>query len=220
MFSAPLYFMIKKKLIIFDLDGTLVNAYPAIIRSFNYAMAKLGYPKQKDSVIRRAVGWGDQNLLKPFVAPGGLSKAVSFYRQHHKTALLEDSRLFPEARSLLEYLKNKGYKLAVASNRPEKFSRILIKHLKIDTYFDYVLCGDKLKRGKPHPEILNRIMRKLGIPIRQAMYIGDMTVDAQAGRRAGVDTFIVTTGSSTKSEIRKEKPYRIISSLKEVFKYL
>jgi len=62
------------KLIIFDLDGTLVNAYPAIIKSFNYTMQKLGYPKQSNLNIRRAVGWGDDNLLKPFLNSKDLKK--------------------------------------------------------------------------------------------------------------------------------------------------
>jgi len=59
--------MRRIKLIIFDLDGTLVDAYPAIISSFNYTMQKLNYPVQDVLTIRRAVGWGDENLLRPFI---------------------------------------------------------------------------------------------------------------------------------------------------------
>jgi phosphoglycolate phosphatase len=114
---------------------------------------------------------------------------------------------------LLAGLKSKGYKLAVASNRPTFFSRILIRHLGLKQYFNYVLCADKLKKGKPHPEILNQIMRKFSLTPRETLYVGDMVIDAQAGRRAGVRTLIVTTGSSSRHEIKKENPYRILKNI-------
>lgn len=198
------------KLVIFDLDGTLVNAYQAIAVSFNHTMHCLKYAIQKDKVIRRAVGFGDEFLLRPFVKRPDLKKALKIYRQHHKISLVRYSRLFPRVKELLWYLKIKGYKLAVASNRPTRFSRILLRHLKLTGYFDYVLCADKLRNRKPHPQILNRIMRKLSVKPKETVYVGDMTVDAQAGRRAKVITVMVTTGSSTKKELRNEKPSYII----------
>jgi phosphoglycolate phosphatase-like HAD superfamily hydrolase len=210
----------KIKLIIFDLDGTLINAYPAIIKSFNYTMQKLNYPKQDDLSIRRAVGWGDKNLLKPFIDPRDLKKGLFIYCRHHKTALLKGSRLFPRVKMILRYLKNKGYKLAVASNRPTIFSLILIRHLGLGKYFDYVLCADKLKHGKPYPEILKKIMQRFNVASRQALYVGDMVIDVQAGRRAKIKTIIVTTGSSTKQEINKENPYRIIRRIAELAKFV
>lgn len=206
------------KLIIFDLDGTLIDAYTAISSSFNYVMKKMGYPKKSALVIRKAVGWGDGNLLKPFVSKQDLKSALSLYRRHHKASLIKYSKMLPHAGKVLRQLKKNNYKLAVASNRPTKFSLILIRHLKIEKYFDYFLCADKLKQGKPHPEILHKIMRKLSVKPSQALYVGDMVIDAKAGRRAGVKTIIVTTGSSGIAEIRKEKPYRIIRNINLLLK--
>lgn len=208
------------KLIIFDLDGTLVDAYPAIIKSFNYTMRMLKFPRQSALIIRQAVGWGDENLLKPFIKRQDLKKALLIYRRHHKSALLKGARLFPRADKILTYLKNKGYKLAVASNRPMHFSWILIRQLGLEKYFDFVLCADKLRHIKPHPEILNRIMQRFSRERKDTIYIGDMTIDAQAGRRAGIKTIIVTTGSSTKAEIKKENPYRIIPKISDLLKIL
>jgi len=212
--------MKNAKLIIFDLDGTLVDAYPAIMRSFNYTMRRLGYPLQSALVIRQAVGWGDENLLKSFIKIKDLKRALSVYRNHHKTALLKGARLFPGVVKLLVGLKNKGYYLAIASNRPSRFSGILIRHLGLTGYFDYVLCADKLRHIKPHPEILEKIMQRFKAKPTETLYIGDMTIDAQAGRCARVKTIIVTTGSSTKLQIRKEKPYRILKRIGELVKIL
>jgi len=208
------------KLIIFDLDGTLVDAYRAIIRSFNFSMQKLNYPQQDDLTICRAVGWGDENLLKPFMNLKDLKKALILYRRHHKTALLKYSRLFPNVEMILRQLRDKGYRLAIASNRPTKFSWILIRHLGLSRYFEYVLCGDKLKHGKPHPEILNKIMQRFSVKPAETLYVGDMAIDAEVARRARVKTVIVTTGSSTVFEIKKENPYRIIPRITELLKIL
>lgn len=208
------------KLIIFDLDGTLIDAYSAITKSFNYTMRRFHYPIEGSCVIRRAVGWGDKNLLRPFIKPKDLKKALTVYRRHHSKSLLQYARLFPFVKTILADLKKRGYKLAVASNRPTMFSLILMKHLNLQRYFDYVLCADKLKHIKPHPDILNTIMKKLSFLPAETLYVGDMVIDAQAGRRAKVKTVIVTTGSSSQQEIRREKPYRIIPKLKDVLMVL
>jgi len=201
------------KLAIFDLDGTLVDAYEAITRSFNYTMKKHGYPPQGPLVIRRAVGWGDQNLLKPFVKKSDLHKALYVYRQHHRLSLLKYSRLIKGAARTLDYLKHKNYQLAIASNRPTPFSRLILRHLKLDMYFTSVLCADKLKHGKPHPEILQMIMRRLKVRPRETIYVGDMPIDAKAARRAAVKAIIVTGGSGEKNAIRAEKPYLVIRDI-------
>ena len=205
--------MLDIKLVIFDLDGTLVDAYAAIESSFNYVMRKLGEKPQSADTIRRAVGWGDANLLKPYVSKINLKRALSLYRNHHKHSLLRYSRLYPHARGLLHQLQAENYKLAVASNRPTEFSLILLKHLGLIDYFDYVLCADKLKYGKPHPQILNKIIKRFTFKKSQVLYVGDMAIDAQAGRRAGVKTVIVSTGSSSNRQIKEEKPFKVISSI-------
>ena len=194
------------KLVIFDLDGTLIDAYSAINCSFNFVMGKLSLKPQSSETIRRAVGWGDKNLLKPFVERQNLARALDLYRSHHKNSLLKYSKLYPNVKKLLRCLKKNGYKLAVASNRPTKFSLILLRHFKIKEKFDYILCADRLRFGKPHPLILNTIIKKFSLEKAQALYVGDMSIDAQAGRRAHVNTVIVTGGSSSLSEIKKE-PY-------------
>lgn len=202
------------KLVIFDLDGTLVDAYDAIIDSFNYMMKKLHLPAVDPLTIRRAVGWGDMMLLSPFIRNNVLGKALEIYRPHHKISLMKKSHLIYGARGILKYLKARGYKLAVASNRPSEFSKILIKHLKIDNFFDFMLCGDQLKKGKPDPEIIIKIMDFFSVSKKQTVYIGDMIVDVQAAKRAKVNSVAVLTGSSSEEEIKREKPNYIFKDVR------
>lgn len=208
------------RLIIFDLDGTLVDAYPAIIDSFNWTMKALKLPLWDALTIRRAVGWGDKNLLRPFTKKETLNKALMVYRRHHQKALSQKTRFLPGAKKLLVTLKKKGYRLAVASNRPTKFSHIILRHLKIKKSFDYILCADKIKRAKPYPDIILRILKKLTIKPTEAVYIGDMTVDVQAGKRAKVKTIAVLGGSSTRKELARLKPYKIINNIRHVAEIL
>jgi len=177
-------------------------------------MEKCGYDRQPPVTIRRAVGWGDRNLLKPFVKKSDLDKALAIYRRHHREALLKHCRILKTGRAILSYLKDRGYLLAVASNRPTVFSRLIIKQLKLGKYFSYMLCGDKLKKGKPHPEILQKIMQRLKAGPQQTLYVGDMPIDAQAARRAGVKSVVVATGSASIRQLRLEKPYLVLRDLR------
>ena len=204
------------KLIIFDLDGTLIDAYPAITSSFNYTMRAVGMPQQPAEVIRRAVGRGDRNLLAPYVKAAAVDRALRVYRRHHAGALRAHTRLYPSVKSLLAGLKKRGIILAVASNRPTKFSLIVLRHLGIRRYFDAVLCKDAVRFGKPHPLMLNMLMRRFKAGPRDTMYVGDMAIDGEAGRRAHVKTVMVTTGSSTRGELGKYRPFAIVGRVKDI----
>ncbi|MFH1655749.1 MAG: HAD family hydrolase [Candidatus Omnitrophota bacterium] len=208
------------KLIIFDLDGTIVDAYDAIIDSFNYTMKKLDLSPIDPLTIRRAVGWGDARLLSPFLNRKIVKKALKIYRPHHKVSLRKKSQLIPGARNILKYLKKKGYKLAVASNRPSAFSKILIRHLKIDKFFDFVLCADQIKKGKPNPEIINKIMKLFSVSPQQTAYVGDMIVDVEAAKAAKVKSIAVLTDSSSRKEIESKKPNYIFKNITYIKKIL
>ena len=206
----------KVRLVIFDLDGTLINAYPAVERSINYVLKKAGCDPVDTETIKRTVGWGDRHLVETFTGPEKINKAIVLYRRHHKKALEKDTTLLPGAKRLLQILKKNGYKLAIASNRPAVYTNIVLEYLDIKKYFDRVLCGDKSARPKPHPDIILELLEKFGLKKSESLYVGDMTIDMQTGKRAGVKTVIVTTGSSTREDILKLKPFKVISNVYEV----
>jgi phosphoglycolate phosphatase len=207
-------------LVIFDLDGTLIDAYNAIYRSLNYTLRTLGYQRQKEQVICRAVGWGDRNLLKPFVKKRDLDRALAVYREHHIGSLRSGARLYPGVRRLLRTLRKRGYTLAVATNRPTRFSLELLRLLGIRSFFDAVLCGDKVRKWKPDPEILRLIMKRLHTLPAHAVYVGDMFIDMRAARRARVHPLAVTTGSSTRAELAQEQPELILPAVVNLLRYL
>lgn len=209
--------MDKIKMVAFDLDGTLVDAYPAIVESVNHALMTLGLVQQSVDVIRRAVGHGDLELLKAFLpAKDDGQEAVRIYRNHHPEALRRGASFLPGGKELLEHLSRQGYILAIATNRPSPFTHVILEHLKMESYFETVLCADQVARPKPAADILTTLMHRHDVTPDEMLYVGDMTVDARAGRAAGVRTVIVTTGSSSREEIQQEFPYRMVDGLGEV----
>lgn len=217
--GAVLWPRTYKKFFIFDLDGTIINAYPAIVSSFNFTMLQMGLRPQKADVIKKHVGWGDINLLRPFVPKALLKKAVVIYRRHHAVSLLRKAQLMPYARRFLSFLAQKKVKMAVATNRPTRFSRLVLRHLRIEYFFDKVLCADRLKYAKPNPLVLNLLVKHAKVPKNEVIYIGDMVLDIQTAKRAGLDVLIVATGSSQIAEIKKEKPTYLVKDLKEAFRF-
>ncbi|OGX07951.1 MAG: hypothetical protein A2Z88_04740 [Omnitrophica WOR_2 bacterium GWA2_47_8] len=203
----------KLKVIIFDLDGTIVDAYWPIFKSFNHVMRELGLPLKEDSIVRRSVGWGEKVLFKPFVGERDLDKALKIYRRHHIRALKSGVKFLPGAKAVLEFLAKRNYILTVASNRPTYSTRIIARRLKMEKYFKYIICADKIKKFKPHPGLLQNILKKFSVSPSQALYVGDMALDVQTGRRAKVKTVAVLTGSSTRKEISRDKPFKIIRNV-------
>lgn len=208
------------KLIIFDLDGTLVNAYRAIEKSLNFTLKKLGYPEVNISRVRQAVGWGDENFIKNFVNKEDLEKGLKIYRQHHKYSLIRYSKVIPKVRKILEILRNKNYKLAIASNRPEKFTNLLLNHLNLKKYFDLIACAKNEKEIKPNPKILLKVIKRLGIKKNEAIYLGDMTIDVYAGKNAGIKTVALLGGSSSRKELTQARPFKIIPKFSDLLNLL
>ncbi|MBF0330446.1 MAG: HAD-IA family hydrolase [Candidatus Omnitrophica bacterium] len=206
------------KLVIFDLDGTLVDAFPAIADSINHMLLKMGYPKQSLRVVKRAVGWGVDSLVNSFVLEKEREEALALFRAHHDVRLRKKIKVLPGVKALLPFLRKHGCILAVASNRPEKFCRIILKAVGLDQYFDHIVCGDMVKRPKPAPEMVNVILRKSRVQAAEAVFVGDMTVDVACGRAAGVMTVAVTTGSCTVKELKAGKPDVLARRISDVRK--
>lgn len=206
----------KIKLIIFDLDGTLVDAFSAVTKSLNHMFRAIDYPRVDRDTVKRKVGWGETSLIRSFVDEKDLPKAVRIYRKHHREALKHGVKFLPGTRRLLKSLTRQGYTLAIASNRPSRFTHIILRVLEVKPFFSKVICADQAGEKKPHPAMLKEILLELDFRPSESVYIGDMTIDVQAGRRARMKTIAVMTGSSTREEVEKHKPHKIIEKISDV----
>jgi len=206
---------LMEKIFIFDLDGTIIDAYDAIVESMNYTLQRLNYPAADALLITRSVGAGNDGLMRAFFREPDVPTAREVYRQHHKTHLTGRIRLLPGALDLLQSLKKQRKILAVASNRPADTALLLLETLEITGLFDRILTGEEVPRPKPAPDILLALLREFRCLPEEALYFGDMTIDGKTGAAAGVKTVLVATGSSTRQEIEAERPFLVIGSLPE-----
>jgi phosphoglycolate phosphatase len=207
-------------LLIFDLDGTLVNTLEDITASLNFTLQKMGRPPVPLDRVRQYVGDGIEMLMTR--ALGGrdelLADAIGVYKVHHSRNLVARSRLYPQVKETLEYFK--ALPMAVFSNKTLEFVQPLVENFGIARFFRMVLGADAGLPLKPAPDAILHIMKALGVPKEETVMVGDGTTDMEAGRAAGVITCSVTYGFRSEDELRKTGPdyvIRALSDLKELF---
>jgi phosphoglycolate phosphatase len=202
--------------VLFDMDGTLVDSYPAIAASVNHVRSLYGLPPLTVAKVTRHVGRGAGWLLEKTIGTGDAAANVAAYKEHHPSVLREGTRLLPGVRETLFALKQRGPKLGICSNKPVPFTRELLAILGIADAFDVVLGPEDVAAPKPAPDMLLEAMARLGVSPAQVLYIGDMTVDIQTARAAGVTVWVVATGTDTAEKLDAAGPDRRIGSLAEL----
>lgn len=185
----------KIRLIIFDLDGTLVDSSVDITNALNHAIVPYGLDKLTVEKTVNLVGEGLTRLVEKLlgdertdIKPAVLERFLAYYTEH-----LSDYTIpYPGVRETLEKLGE--YRKVVISNKREALSKRLLADLRLLQYFDAVLGSDSVKERKPSPEPVLKIMSLLSINPKEAMIVGDSTYDINAGRAAGVTTVAVSYG--------------------------
>ena len=200
--------------VIFDFDGTLADSYGAIAASVNHVRAHHGLKAMTVDEVKRFVGRGPDYLLTHTVPGGDLAADVTCYRAHHPSVLIEGTRLLPGAMEVIETLHRAGKRLGLCSNKPRVFSQQLLRHFGIADRFSVVLGVEDVARPKPAPDMLLAAIARLNVPREHVLYVGDMTVDIETGRAAGVTVWAVTTGIQTAAQLSTAD--RVIASLTEL----
>ena len=184
------------RLLVFDLDGTLVDSKVDLANAVNVAIESFDLPPLPHPTIYSYVGDGASALMrralpkeKAGLLPEVLDRFLEYYRRH----LLDTTRAYPGVVGALR--KWAGiYRMAVLTNKGEAMSREILSGLSLDGYFFEVRGGDSFATKKPDPEGLLHIVRGAGVEAREAVMIGDSRNDVQAGRAAGTVTCGVTYG--------------------------
>lgn len=185
----------KIKLIIFDLDGTLVDSSVDIANAMNYAIAPYGLDEISVERAKQMVGEGVTRLIEKMVAeeraeirPAVLERFIQYYSDH----LADFTLPYPGVVEALEGLQN--YKKVVLSNKREGHSKRLLDMLGLSRFFDAVLGSDSVEERKPSPKPVFQILRMFSVAPEEAVIVGDSGFDIEAGRTAGVKTVAVTYG--------------------------
>lgn len=203
-------------LIIFDLDGTLIDSKADIAASVNAALSQEGFPTLPPTTIQGFVGRGLSNLIQDTLGrprEEEVKRVARAFWNHYMEHLLDETVLYPGVISFLE--KTSDRDRAVVTNKPYEFSKKILEGLKIDRHFRWVIGGDSLPVQKPSPEVFQPIFndfeeKPLGI------IIGDSQIDIDCGKAAGLLTCGVTYGYRDRGEIIAAKPDFIVDRFEEL----
>jgi len=210
-----------KKLIIFDLDGTLINTIADLGACTNYALEKLGYPTHDIESYKFRVGNGINNLFRRALPEGEKTdenvlrvrrEFIPYYNAHNTDL----SRPYPGMVELLEALQTEGILLAVASNKYQEATTKIIGELYPSIRFSAVLGQREGINIKPDPQIVFDILQATGVDKADVLYVGDSGVDMQTGLNAGVETCGVTWGFRPRTELEPFHPQHIVDSVEEL----
>jgi phosphoglycolate phosphatase len=205
--------------VLFDFDGTLADSFAAIASSTNHVRVSYGLPPMAEAAVRAYVGYGLDNLMADLVPNAPVEEAVGRYREHHATVMFTQTHLMPGAAEAIPELARRGYKLAVCSNKRVEFTRQLVRSLGLDAYFSCVLGPDDVAgRAKPDPAMLLEGLTRLKVSAADAVYVGDMVVDVQTARAAGVEVWVVSAdGTGTFTPVEGDpRPDRVLTSLSDL----
>ena len=209
------------RVLIFDLDGTLIDSGADLALSVNATLKEMGRAPLHNDQIFGYVGQGAARLIEQALGPGatreeceqGLAFFLSYYRAH----MLDNTVTYPGVREGLAVLD--GMPMAVLTNKPVRFSRQILEGLGLASYFRYIYGGNSFESKKPNPAGMSVLLRDFGAAPKQAMLVGDSEVDVRTARNAGTWCCGVTYGLGA-DQLAKNPPDLLVNSLTELAAHL
>lgn len=205
------------RVLIFDLDGTLIDSGLDLAHSVNAALAESGRPALPHETIFSYVGDGAAELIRRALGnsaePAELERILAFFLTYYRAHMLDNTRLYPGVREGLDQLD--GYSMAVLTNKPVRFSRAILEGLHVAHFFRFVYGGNSFERKKPDPMGVRTLLQDFGASPDEAMVVGDSDVDVRTARNAGTSACGVTYGLGS-AGLRDSPPDILVDSLTEL----
>ena len=209
-----------KSVVIFDLDGTLLDTLEDLRDSTNFALQKFGFPQRTLEEVRSFVGNGLRMLIVRAV-PSGTDEAVidevlREMKQHYAENYHNKTHPYHGIEALLARLKAEGYPMAIVSNKANLVVGLLRK-LYFDTLIPIAVGETERIMRKPAPDMVVEGLRRLGLPGAKAVYVGDSEVDLQTAHNAGLPCLSVTWGFRSVQQLKEAGAQQLIGSPEELY---
>jgi len=216
------------RLVLIDVDGTLVDSVPDLAYCVDQTMLQLNLPVRGEDAVRHWVGNGVEKLVKRALVndlegePDAnlFEKALPIFWQLYENNICVRSRLYNGVIEGLDYLKAQGYRLGCVTNKARSFTIPLLEQIGIKSYFELSVCGDDTARKKPDPLPLLTAAEQMKIKPEQSLMLGDSKSDVQAARAAGFQIICLSYGYNHGEDIRSYGPDAVIDSMAELKRFL
>ena len=212
-----------REVILFDLDGTLVDSASDLYRAMNLSLEKLNLPLVTEQHVRIWVGKGTSifcdSVLKHLtgqVDPAQHEQLLAIFLKIYNAEPCVNTLPFEGVVEFLDWGAAHHKKLVCVTNKPELPARKIIEELALDHYFDDVIGGDRFEERKPHPKQLLHCVDTYGVTKEQVLMIGDSSNDVEAARRAGVDCIVLSYGYNHGENILDCQPQQVVDNLREL----
>lgn len=196
------------KLVIFDLDGTLIDSAEDIAHSVNELREQMARPPLPLEVIASYIGNGVRVLLERSFDDGNLAALEEAYLPIYRRRLLDNTRVYPGVVETLGVLQEDGRLLAVLTNKPLRESLMILDGLGLRKHFRSVYGGDSFQHKKPDPTGVLHLLAEEGRSADEALFVGDSRVDLETARNAGVRSCLVSHGIRPKASAAREPDFR------------
>lgn len=187
--------------IVFDLDGTLVDTAPDLVRALNETLDLEGLPRMKLATVRSMVGQGARALIERGAGLSGvafsgdrLDQLTKAFIEFYRADIARESRVFPEAAQALDALAALGAKLSVCTNKRTDLSLQLLEAVGLAERFSAVVGADAVTDRKPHPDHYRAAVSRAGGVVRRSLMVGDTAADVASARGAGAPVAVVAFG--------------------------
>lgn len=190
------------KMIIFDLDGTLVDSLSDITHALNHAILSIGYDAKTTDEVKTLVGGGISALISKILKEKDRNlrdETVRRFLEYYNEHIVDNTKVYPGVRETLDTLRN--YKKVVITNKREMTARKVLEKLDLSDYFAKVYGSDTIDEKKPSPAPLLKALSEFGFCLSEALIVGDGEPDIEAGKAAGVKTVGVTYGYRERNKL-------------------
>lgn len=209
-------------LVMFDLDGTLVDSVPDLALAVDQMLADFGAQAAGEARVRVWVGNGAAVLVQRALEYAQLSVdhavALACFKQHYAVHLNVATQVYPGVVTLLDKLRVLGVRMAVVTNKPEQFTLPLLESMGLAEYFSDVLSGDTLPAKKPDPLPLQYLCEKYALSPAQVLMVGDSVNDVKAALAAGCVAVVVPYGYHQGVNVASMGAHRVVQSLRDLVK--
>ncbi len=206
------------RLVIYDLDGVLINSNRAIVESFRRTFEEIGEPFTPEDVLSR-IGYGLYQIFRDILGEEYEPRLLELRQSYIKNFQSMDIsyiKLLSEVPETLALIKEEGYMQALATNKTVTEAERILRELGVADYFDLMAGFMTVSRAKPEPDMILYLLDELEVEPGEAVFVDDTSVGLMAGIRAGVHTIGITTGNNTLDQIMKVNPETVIHSLSEL----